>query len=661
MADERNTQGTARRSAKSEPSRRIQRLIRPEALKKEEPLLWSPGRGTDVWNMFCAAITGDVATIEKLLEKDPSLARCSYEYRTPLSFAIQENQVEAAAYLFDHGARAFGNPLEIARDRGFVEMERMLEERLARTAGVSRRGELVAEAIRERNLPKVRALLDASPELVHAADERSNQPIHWAVMTRQIEMIDELLERGADVNARRDDGARPIQLTIGDYLYRGWTKKFPTTPREVLAHLRSRGAYCDICTASYIGDRERVRGLLEDDPSLANRPSEYVTYYACSGTPLRNASAAGHIDIVRLLLEYGADPNLPEEGIAPRGHALYSAVYNGHHEIAELLLEKGAYPNAPVESSADALSIAILRGDRKMIDLLCSYGAARSVALLAHYNDLQTAAAVFAVDPALADDPGALGSAASEQFVRLMLLYQPELPRHVSVAKSRPVTELLFRHGMNPNRPDWLRITELHRFAERGDVENAAIFVAHGADLDAQDEEFRSTPLGYASRAGKRRIVEFLLRQGADPNLPDDPTWAKPVAWADRRGHTAIAILLREFIERGTLPPAPLLERYESLAEDLVLTYNSRDAAAAERVVAYFEIDTRAWKTGDSSVEAVCRQVRERLHRLPDAEPADNPFALAEARPLVAWWHGFESWEALLESLDAPGRKNSGD
>ncbi len=75
----------------------------------------------------------------------------------------------------------------------------------------------------------------------------------------------------------------------------------------------------------------RVRELLDRDPSLANRVSEYVTYYPGSGAPLRNAAAAGHLEIVKLLLAHGADPNLREEGIAPHGHALYSAVDNGHH------------------------------------------------------------------------------------------------------------------------------------------------------------------------------------------------------------------------------------------------------------------------------------------------------------------------------------------
>ena len=75
----------------------------------------------------------------------------------------------------------------------------------------------------------------------------------WLRRTRQLDMIDELLGRGADLNARRPDGARPIQLTNGDYHYRGWRdvpQDWPTTPADVLAHLRTRGASVDICTAA---------------------------------------------------------------------------------------------------------------------------------------------------------------------------------------------------------------------------------------------------------------------------------------------------------------------------------------------------------------------------------------------------------------------------
>src|SRR5207244_1848648 len=186
------------------------------------------------------------------------------------------------------------------------------------------------------------------------------------------------------------------------YHFRGWRdvpQDWHTTPAQVLEHLRTRGAYVDICTAASIGDLERVKALLDQDPSLANRVSEYVTYYIGSGAPLKNAAARGHLEIVTLLLGRGADPNLPEDGIAPHGHALYSAVAGGHYEIARLLLEHGAYPNSEVESSADALSRAISNSDRQMINLLCSYGAARAVHLLAYSGAVPAAARVFAAIP----------------------------------------------------------------------------------------------------------------------------------------------------------------------------------------------------------------------------------------------------------------------
>src|SRR3954468_13748096 len=110
-----------------------------------------------------------------------------------------------------------------------------------------------------------------------------------------------------------------------------------------MAHLKSRGAFIDLPTACHTGDIERVRELLRQDPSLANKTGEHDGYYLGAGAPLSNAAAAGRMDIVQLLLDHGADPNLPEEQFAPKGKALYSAVYHGHYEIAKLLLERGAF------------------------------------------------------------------------------------------------------------------------------------------------------------------------------------------------------------------------------------------------------------------------------------------------------------------------------
>lgn len=543
-------------------------MLQPDELKSDAPLKWSVGTGTEVWALFCACIAGDLAAVQRLVEKNPALVRCQHAYRKPLYFAVRENRLDIAKFLLDRdpdpaGLAVNDGLLEIARDRGYTDMERLLAAKLAERHGASPRGEPVAAAIREHDLAKMRALLDATPDLLHAGDKRSCQPIHWAVMTRQLEFIDELLQRGADINARRADGGRPIHLTNGDYHFRGWRdvpEDWPVKPREVYDHLIARGANIDLGMACATGNLARVRELLDQDPSLVNQVSDYNSYYVGCGAPLKNAAAGGHLEIVQLLLERGADPNLPEEGIAPDGHALHSAVVRGHIEIVRLLLKHGAHPNVEIESSADTLSAALssagysTQPNAEMVELLCSHGASRGVHLLAYSGDVLTAAAVFAANPVLANDPDALANAASEgkeSFVRLMLRYQPDLPRRVEFpgwavgAKTRELNELLFQHGMNASAPDWLGVTPLHHFARNGDVEKATLFLDHGANLHARDEDICSTPLGWAAKFGQKPMVELLLARGAKPNLPDDPSWATPLAWATRRGHSEIAELLR--------------------------------------------------------------------------------------------------------------------
>ncbi len=62
------------------------------------------------------------------------------------------------------------------------------------------------EAIRDDDGEKIAVLIESSPELVNKPDERGVAPLMHAVIAKNYEAIDLLLEHGADANAVDEDG-----------------------------------------------------------------------------------------------------------------------------------------------------------------------------------------------------------------------------------------------------------------------------------------------------------------------------------------------------------------------------------------------------------------------------------------------------------------------
>src|SRR5579859_4629611 len=60
----------------------------------------------------------------------------------------------------------------------------------------------------------------------------------------------------------------------------------------------------------------------------------------------------------------------------------------------------------------------------------------------------------------------------------------------------------------------------MHKVAIWGDIESASVLLAYGADIDARGED-EETPLQRAIAGRKVDMIEYLLKQGADPDLKD--------------------------------------------------------------------------------------------------------------------------------------------
>ena len=74
-------------------------------------------------------------------------------------------------------------------------------------------------------------------------------------------------------------------------------------------------------------------------------------------TPLNSASDSGHVDVVKLLLEKGADMTVTNNG---GWTPLNLASGNGHVDLVQLLLEKGADPSGL--TNYQAVEEPILKG-----------------------------------------------------------------------------------------------------------------------------------------------------------------------------------------------------------------------------------------------------------------------------------------------------------
>ncbi len=542
-------------------------MLKPDVLDGNQPYgPWSC-RARDVWDVLQAAHEGNVQGLGRLLARNKNLFRAEYWYTQPLQLAVCGGHLEAVRLLLDSGAAPAqlalgGESLHtMALDRGHEAIAKILEDAAAKTGAVRATSDHpIHLAADEKNDARARALLDADSDLAHRRDRVGGTPLHRAVAASAHGVIELLLERGADVNALHGHGAgdesgypavgfQPIDLAL-------WRDPFWNlrADMETASLLLRHGARMDLVIASALGDLERVKSILLEDPGQisAKRPS--------GKRALSTAVEFGHETIAAFLLQKGADPNWAEGATAPRGVALYAAARAGNRSMVEALLARGADPNAYIDSSGSATYVA---RTSELRDLLMEHGGHLDPYDLVWLGEDEAALGRIAAEPASAYKGcgGVLAAACTlgkrDLLIRLLqagVRTPPVLTECRSYLLERPdMLRLLLDSGMDPNLPNWLHAAPLHDLCDRDSRGRARpnrkacaeTLLDAGAAISPRDEVYRSTPLAWAARNNLPDMAAFLIQRGAVVQLPDDEPWATPLAWATRKGHSELIAILR--------------------------------------------------------------------------------------------------------------------
>jgi uncharacterized protein len=166
-----------------------------------------------------------------------------------------------------------------------------------------------------------------------------------------------LVETSPDmVDRKNEQGVSPILFAI----YYGR----PEYAKELVA----AGAALGIHEAAALGDLEKVREILDNDPEKVN------SFSGDGFQPLGLAAFFSHTEVGAYLLGHGADPEAPsrnDQRVAP----LHSATASGTYQIVCELIKKGADVNAKQQGGYTALHAAIQNKDFDIIKVLIDNGA----------------------------------------------------------------------------------------------------------------------------------------------------------------------------------------------------------------------------------------------------------------------------------------------
>jgi ankyrin repeat protein len=448
-------------------------------------------------SLMAAAIDGDLDLVQQAIEAGANLDRYDWNLGyAPLGMAIERGHLDIVQCLLGAGANAqcgsvSTTALGLAAESGAVEIVQMLLPRgVDLNAPVGRDGWTALLSAIERGHRAVVQLLVAAGANVNVWS-RGETPILLAAKCEDREIYHYLYPLvNTTIRLCADrDGEQLLQAT---------------RKRRIRAQNRPVEKFIEMAT---IGNIDEVNRAIEIGVEIDELGAK-------GHTALMAAAYYGHRSLVNILLAAGADPNLlsDDDGLGTGMTALMLAAgsffASNRQHVLQLLIAGGADVNQRGAGGKTAIFHAALAG--------------------AGYADCVEIAIKAGADLNLTDDRGHTVLSA------------------VAAAENYPMFNLLMQAGASTIG---LESVQLIQAATTGNLERVQSLLSGTVNLDLD----RGAAIGNAAAAGHTKIVELLIRAGANVNLRDKLGFT-PIASAAYAGYGEIVQLL---IEAGADIQAP--------------------------------------------------------------------------------------------------------
>src|SRR5215471_1881303 len=334
--------------------------------------------GVTAIKLHDAIESGDLKAARELLARRPEIVNLGRGEMSPLVMAVLRRDLEMSKLLLEFGAdpdsgiwpnRDATSARVIARDRGYEEIVLVIqaarEKRGARgPKGPNEATRKLQAAFQSGSEEAIVAVFDEHPELAQICPPDGITMLHRAAGRGALLLTKWLLEHGTDIN-QIAQGWTPLDFAAtgrgtGEWLFDN--EKFQRTAKFLLEH----GAKLSPLSAATLGRWDYLETCSKQD---------------LEGKGLLEAAVKGdQPDVLRRLLDLGLDPDeriqvghIAEQSWSAGG-PLFQAVILNRVDMVRLLLERGADPNAEVWCSGSATYRAYEHRNAEMIALLEKYG-----------------------------------------------------------------------------------------------------------------------------------------------------------------------------------------------------------------------------------------------------------------------------------------------